>query len=461
MTQLRDGCRVVIAGGGPAGSSAAILLKDHAQERGIDLDVKILEKSNFAKGGPGGCKGCAGIVSASLIERLRERGIAVPDNVIQKKVDGYVFETPNESLFLEDERGQSVTVFRGNGPGRAPYEDSVSFDGFLKEEAERRGVEFVNTRVKSIKSARTIDDRVFVTTERSKSGPGHVYTADLLVGAVGMRGAHLFEKADFGYKLGDTVKLGQSEIALDPEQIKENFGGLVHIYSLGIPGVKYAALTPKEDFVTVTVISNESGKTETPKSLKDKLDAFLNQPKVAPKLEDGMQIGCKSCFCAPEVPISGATQPYGDRIVMIGDAGYTRLYKNGIESAFITADLAMQAALEYGVSKEAFEKHYHSEANRRFNRDNKFGEFLFGINDVLSKATAVTDAHVRVANKDTRNGERLRKMFFSLFTGDRPYASVAADIATSPLLQAELGLATLRGIANHAVTALQRVRGYA
>ena len=66
LGRIETGSRVAIVGGGPSGSFFALYLLKYARERGIHPEITIYEPRNFAKPGPSGCKGCAGILSMSL-----------------------------------------------------------------------------------------------------------------------------------------------------------------------------------------------------------------------------------------------------------------------------------------------------------------------------------------------------------------------------------------------------------
>jgi hypothetical protein len=74
--------------------------------------------------------------------------------------------------------------------------------------------------------------------------------------------------------------------------------------------------------------------------------------------------------------LRGAARPFADRIVMIGDTGTTRLYKDGIGAAYRTAKAAARAAVLHGVSEEAFRKHYWPTC-RRIDFDNRIGQLIF------------------------------------------------------------------------------------
>lgn len=59
--QLINGSRIVIVGGGPAGSFTALHLLNLSAEAHLDLDVIVIEARDFNRPGLGSCNKCAGI----------------------------------------------------------------------------------------------------------------------------------------------------------------------------------------------------------------------------------------------------------------------------------------------------------------------------------------------------------------------------------------------------------------
>ena len=76
---LRDGSRIAIIGGGPAGAFFAHFALKYAEEMGINTTVTIFDGKDFLKKGPKGCNLCAGVIAESLNTKLKNEGIFLPE----------------------------------------------------------------------------------------------------------------------------------------------------------------------------------------------------------------------------------------------------------------------------------------------------------------------------------------------------------------------------------------------
>ena len=129
--KIVTGSKVAIIGGGPASSLFALYLLYYARLRGIQPDITIYQERSFDKPGPAGCKGCAGILSISLLRNLGELGLSIPEETIQSKIEPYAVHSPYISISISNpEKGLQITsVYRGSGPQISHDESLVSFDG--------------------------------------------------------------------------------------------------------------------------------------------------------------------------------------------------------------------------------------------------------------------------------------------------------------------------------------------
>ena len=132
---------VAVVGGGPAGSFFALYLLKYSRERAIRPEITIYEPREFNEPGPKGCKGCAGILSMSLLRNLDELGLILPEEIIQRRIERYTVHSPYTSITLsKPERDmQIISVYRGGGPRLSHGMSPADFDGWLLGQAERQG----------------------------------------------------------------------------------------------------------------------------------------------------------------------------------------------------------------------------------------------------------------------------------------------------------------------------------
>ncbi|HDY67784.1 MAG TPA: hypothetical protein ENH85_08340, partial [Candidatus Scalindua sp.] len=230
---LKNGSKIAIIGGGPAGSFFAHFASRYAAETGIDVSIKIFDRKSFCQRGPRGCNMCAGVISENLFNKLEEEGINIAEFCVQRKIEAYCFYTQDDSVFLHHpvsgHTPKIVTVFRGNGPMQSPHEGNISFDDFLLNHVEKQGVEVIFEIVKRLKLPSKKGGPVKVIFGERKSGKE--FEADLVVGAFGVN-TGMMEKIgqmDFGYKPPKTVRTCQCEIMLSPEHIEKAFGNNVFV----------------------------------------------------------------------------------------------------------------------------------------------------------------------------------------------------------------------------------------
>lgn len=113
--RFENNSRVVVLGGGPAGSFFVYFLRDLAGRVGIDIYVDIYEPRDFSINAPHGCNHCVGVTSETLVQNLALERITLPPSVVQRAIDSYIMHTDLDSLRIETaalER-QIGTVYRG------------------------------------------------------------------------------------------------------------------------------------------------------------------------------------------------------------------------------------------------------------------------------------------------------------------------------------------------------------
>ena len=430
---LKDNSNIAIIGGGPAGSFFAHFALNYARQLGIKISVTIFEKKDFAKKGAPGCNMSAGVLSEALINKLSEQNIHLPPACIQQEIEGYFLHVPEYGIPLHypypPHKTRIATVFRGSGPKFANHDVSNSFDHFLSEHARNVGADVVLHPAITIEIQKNPNDLIKLTYgEGASKGE---YTADLVVGAFGVNSDTSSElnKLGFGYTPPKTVRTCIMDIYPTRTINDALYGNNIYVFSLGLKFIKFAAFIPKGEFLTICLV----GKKDMDKA---QLNTFMNQPKIQKMIPEGWDDSKKRCICFPSIPINHAIHPYTNRLVIIGDAGISRTYKNGIDSAFTTAQLAAKTAFERGVSEKDFEEGYFKPAKRLLGRDNLYGNLILMANDVISRQKHVVSSHIKYMSEypDTWEAKRMNEVLWNVVTGNDTYKNIILKSVNPRLL---------------------------
>lgn len=434
---LRDGAHIGIIGGGPAGSFFAHFAQKWAERKGLNFRITIFDGKDFLEQGPRGCNLCAGVISRSLEDALEKEGIILPPGRILSRVDGYILHFDREKLILpavDAGKKPIATVFRGNGPRFSRFPEAVSFDDFLLSWAQDRGADVIPHPVWKVALPRDSEEKVVLSYGR-RDAPSF-FEADLVVGAFGVNTFLIkeAEKLGRGYRRPRTLRTFQAEFKLGLDEIRRRFGSYIHVYLSPSPIIRYATAVPKGDYLTVTVVGKIDMKP-------DLLRQFFALHPLGKSLHEPRP----HCFCYPRISVSAARRPFSDRLVLIGDASFSRHYKNGIESALQTARLAALAALERGIDARSLAEAYYRPARALIVRDNFYGRLLFRINDLISAVPPFVRAHMALARSQlfVQAASDIRRILWDMFTGDAAYREIFRR-AVGLRLQAGLLISTLR-----------------
>ncbi len=402
--RLPPGGRVAVIGGGPAGCFFAIFALHFARQLDLHLDVTIFEPRDFSRTGPWGCNMCAGLIPLRVLKELAEIGIVVPPRIIRDRISHYTLHTAAGRICLPqpDPDGDVVSVYRGGGPRcGSPWPHPISFDGFLLDKARALGAEVIPERVTSV----TLRPRPCVDTQRDS------YPADLIVlaGGVNRRVIHF---TDLDYRPPLRRQMAQTEICLGGDAVKRALGESVHIFLPRNGSLTFGTLVPKGPCINVSLLGE--------KLPQGTIARFLALPEVASLLPQSLP---RACGCRPRIAVGPGRPLYADQFVAVGDAGMTRLYKNGIGTALRTARQAAYTAVLYGVGADDFEICY-APLCREISWDNRAGRFLFAFTHVFQHYQWLTLPHLRsiAAEQALPPAERHHsRLFWGMFTGTYPY----------------------------------------
>ena len=424
---ITSGSEIAIIGGGPSGSLFAKFACEYASRKGIDVNVTIYNNRQFSEAGPKGCKGCVGVINERLSKKLKQNGIMLPEELTMQTIDSYCFVAKGGDLHVKKKTrlDNIVTMFRGNGPYCSPLDGG--FDGFLLDQAIKSGARLVQESVREVIFPKDREDKITIGY-----GQGF-HNVDLLVGAFGVRNPIMKKFMEVGYLPPETTKACLIEIDCGEQHIEKFIQNTIYIYSFGLPGIDYGIMIPKKRFLTIGMV----GKDVKPENLRD----FLSGSLIAKMLPENPKICCR---CCTQIPVTNAKNPFADRILIIGDAGYSRYYKNGLESAFNSVQIAVKSVFDHGISKESFKKYYYPLCKKMFITENLYGRMLFRLNNIISSHEVLSMAHMDIARKDERRGHRhLDEIQWNMFTGHESYENIFWNFF-EPRLQMELVIETIK-----------------
>ena len=410
---LSDGSRIAVVGAGPAGSMFSYFLLNIADAIGLDLQVDIYEPRRFCHAGPSGCNHCGGIVSESLVQRLATEGIGFPEDVVQRGLDSYTLHMDVGDVEISTPLMEKriAAMYRGNGPRDSEPLATQSFDGYLLHLAQQKGANLLHHLVTDVHRE---GERMQV-----ECADAFRDDYDLAVVATGVN-SRLVERLAHETQAFREPKLTKTficEFRLGRDVIRDTLGPSMHVFLLDIPRLEFAALIPKGDYATLCLLGDDID--------EELIDRFFNSPEVK-NCFPGARIPPHACHCYPRINIQPSKPVYADRLVMIGDAGATRLFKDGIGAAYRTAKAAAKTVIFHGVSAENFEEHYAPMCGT-IARDNRFGKLVFGFGSLVQKSRFARRGVLRMTVKEQQQAEGPRRMssvLWDLFSGSASYTDV-------------------------------------
>ena len=442
--RLRDNSKIAIIGGGPAGSFFANDAIRYAKKLGLNIQITIFDGKDFNRRGPRGCNMSAAVIASSLHAKLIKDGIELPEGIVRQEIKGYYFQTKDYGIKLykpiPNDKSSILAVYRGNGPLYSTHTESHSFDDCLLKHVIKQGANVIYEPVQELRLASDINTPA--TIIYGKSASYKEMEADLVVGAFGINSTivNKIKGLNFGYIPPKTIQTCQMEIPLSDTFIKKSFDDNIHVFALGLKPFRFASMVPKGNYVTVSLVGTRD------LTNKDMLN-FVNHPVVRMKLPHDWEVPDKFCMCIPKITLSHAKKPFTDRFVIVGDASITRIFKNGMESAYITSQIAAQAAFEHGISKDDFDIHYYKPAKKLLAMDNLLGTVILMLSDFITRQNWLV--RPRLSYVKSRRGSwianHLNTLLWNMVTGDAPYKKILIQ-AINPVFQIILIPVTIKAL---------------
>jgi flavin-dependent dehydrogenase len=442
---LESPSRIVVIGGGPAGAFFAWEMLRRARLAGKQVEVSIIEKKKqpqfyqavCSSACREGCNYCAGGISPRMVDVLKASGLEVPAEVITSEIEMVIVQGDWKHIELKVPPGRRMfSVHRGSRPvGRAHrYEN---FDAYLLACAAAEGAGIFTGEVYDV--SYTLEGRPIVHYRNVQAGETcNVFLeADFVVFAGGVN-----PTAGAKVDKHPLVKVLQKLIpGFSPPQVRKalifelgsqegklpDFQGEIYFVEYGSEElqIEMSSFIPKKEFITVTLLGAcvDAASPGDYMTIIERLQKLPHIRRILPR--DTMFLS--ACVCTPNMTVGTAGQPYSHRIAVIGDLAVARLYKDGILSAYITAEALVGCLLEAGVDQRSLKKHYWP-AVRHFTMDNRFGRLVFWIHrmafshPVLSRI--LYQAVLTERKQKACHQRRLENLLWRIAAGDDTYRSI-------------------------------------
>jgi hypothetical protein len=126
-----------------------------------------------------------------------------------------------------------------------------------------------------------------------------------------------------------------------------------------------------------------------------------------------------------------ARGPFGHRIALVGDMAVSRLYKDGIFSAYATASALADCALETGIDRASLRARYWPVV-KGFHLDNRFGRAVFLLNRLIFShpvlSRIVYQALLTERKTKPEHRRRLASVLWRIASGDDTYHRILASM---------------------------------
>ncbi|UCE43382.1 MAG: hypothetical protein JSV17_17445 [Candidatus Aminicenantes bacterium] len=461
-----DRKRFAVVGGGPAGSFFAICLLREARSLNREIDVVIVEKKTTLKVEDNtwwskGCNFGAGGISPRLSAIMEETGIHVPPEINRGDINRIWIHGMWKNIPIKvPNQMKMFSVFRGSLPSNSKNKQR-GLDAFLLGKAVEEGARILQGEVLEINY---LDQNIPVLKTKLASGDVISMPASFVAVATGINA-----RSGKDYRENTLVRSIQRinpdfvpaklrrtlvfELKVSPEVLEKNLKNEVYFIEYGAKelSLEHVALVPKGDYLTVTVIGKYIDRATLPKDTRKIISKIVKLPQLNRILPNIVTYPV-ACACSPRMTVGVAKNPVAEGLAIIGDAVGSRLYKDGLYSAFLSASQLAHIIMKKGSSKKNLIKEY-GKTVKWLSRDNRHGKLVFYLirlafsTPFLSRILYQTFAtELKIKDKSKRP---LGKVLWKIASGYADYREILGDMFNFRALKSVLlgGLiVTLRNI---------------
>lgn len=416
---LRDNSRVIIIGGGIAGSSLARQLLLLAQQGRIKIKVILVNSTN--------CNYCGGLVTNLALQTMVEKyHLDMPKEVSLQRVQECVYLNPHGSVQVQLNKPLTGAL-RTSRFGLPGFDDSIKqriLDGIDSSLVER--LEVIEPTI--VTHVEQFESKPNWKVTLSKVGPDgqpiHL-TADVVVMAGGFRSLNRPMMRQFmqvtGFEPPPTLPASVTEIDTSSARLN-TIAGRMFIVDGILPDVVLAFIPKSKDWLTLTALGKRLS--------MENLSQIFNHPTVKRFVDLPNVTQCLRChtICGAKVFTGPAKKFYGNGWAVLGDlTGYGRVLKDGYYASFLGAYLLAHTLVYRGCSSQDFAAGYQRPL-KRFTGDNKVGMTLFRLNEKLQRKPWFGNYLIQVLQwekEKDRYGSWCHGAIRALATGELPYRVTA------------------------------------
>lgn len=441
-----------------------------------------------------GCNFCAGVISPRLQAALAECDIVLPQEVVAESFSHIWIHGFWKNFPLRVPMGQKLfSVFRGNlPPGREKMPQGLSrgFDEFILQKAVGEGAKVIGGEVLEIHdSSPPFRNKKHLGIKNNmgclginkpclsiKTSLGDFLSieSEFVCICTGVNHNREKNKENSFWKsyrqinplFTPPVTNAALIFELKPgrEYLKKYMDRELYIIISGAGSLHldHVALIPKGEYLTVALAGKSVDKALSPEETDEIIQSFFSLPHIQTILPhisikatypagqnhenpENKILGISevfpssgtlitipvACKCNPHMAVTPAKEPFSDRIAMAGDSLGSRIYRDGLFSAFISARALAGTIIHKGVDKKSLSQGY-GWVLKWLERDNFHGRLVMGATQTILSSPLLSrilyQAFATEMKFKEKNKWPLGSVLWKVGSGGADYRDICRDI---------------------------------